>query len=155
MYRVNPEVFCLKCRCKMQWKRVKLRLDPVCRFCEQKRPLVDALQASEKYACPPVAGRGTAALEQTGKTCVYCGITANSKDHVVCYLYTGKQGSRKASRRSYGQIVDSCMECNGHLGSKLIPTVVDRAHHLFHKAKVRRRYSKARLAHLERVMSQS
>lgn len=83
-------------------------------------------------------------------TCAYCGADATGVDHVIPLIYYGRSGRRRRQRTT-GFTVECCLECNLHLSSSLIPSVVDRAAFLFGKWKVRKRYSWGRLEHLERV----
>jgi hypothetical protein len=89
-------------------------------------------------------------------TCVYCGQTATTKDHLIPRLYTSvKMRKKGSSDRGVGKTVDSCGECNLFLGSKLVVTVVDRAYNLWCNPKVQKRYAQERLDFLWNVAKEA
>lgn len=78
--------------------------------------------------------------------CTYCGIGANSLDHVVPISYTSAI-SRKFSKRctkgvsySKSKVVPACSECNNLLGNYAFHTIAERADYI--SSRLARRYEK-------------
>jgi len=64
-------------------------------------------------------------IASTAGACTYCGEPATENDHLLPLPWTGK-----AARRSTKK-VPACRECNGRLSDLFLPTVEERAAHLF------------------------
>jgi len=62
--------------------------------------------------------------------CIYCGMPANTKDHVIPYSYLRNSKRRNNCAPSVGQVVDCCAECNNLLGSKALFSVPERANEI-------------------------
>jgi hypothetical protein len=80
--------------------------------------------------------------------CVYCGLTADTKDHLVPRGWSGEVD------RSWVLTVPACRECNSAIGAKWAPTVTERRD-LAHKH-IRKRYAKylSRFPHTKKDMAE-
>lgn len=120
---------------------------------DQNRRIRAAQDASKFLQGARVAGGGAGYSMAPYKTpiktgtCIYCGSPADTMDHVIPVRYLTSV-KRKGRRRDIGQLVESCRECNLHLGASLIHTIPGRAAYLISKHKVAMRYSRIRLRHL-------
>lgn len=56
-------------------------------------------------------------------TCTYCGVLANSRDHLFPCAYRGYRTFTSEA----GEIVAACAECNSLLGDQLLFKIKDRA----------------------------
>ena len=63
--------------------------------------------------------------------CTYCGIAANSLDHIIPVSYN--QTLRKNVKYSKENTVPSCTECNSSLSNIWLPTIPERAGCLLEK----------------------
>lgn len=70
--------------------------------------------------------------------CHYCGALATTKDHIIPVSYM-RNGQPK-NRRSMGETVECCSECNSLLGAKALFTVEERAEEIARM--LSRRYKK-------------
>jgi hypothetical protein len=57
--------------------------------------------------------------------CTYCGLTADSRDHVVPYSWN-RVNTRKNGRQPLKGTVPCCRACNSKLGNKLYHTIEER-----------------------------
>lgn len=63
-------------------------------------------------------------------TCVYCGETSDTVDHLLPITWTGK------AARKYVPVVPACRECNSTLGAIYLPSVEER------RIEVQRKYKR-------------
>lgn len=68
--------------------------------------------------------------------CIYCGMTAESRDHVVAHSYESNSVSKDWS---HDKIVPSCKECNCLLSDLFLPSIAERADYITGILKVRYR----------------
>lgn len=143
-------IYCDKCGQPKLNPPGKVGSGPVCWQCERPERHRIASEQTVKLALATV--QGTRAMRYGGAyinptktgTCIYCGHSADTQDHIIPRKYW----PRIPRAKELGLIVESCRECNTHLGAAFHTTVSDRARYLMGKYKVRRRYSQQRLRHL-------
>lgn len=63
--------------------------------------------------------------------CTYCGVPANSLDHIIPVSYN--YVSRKRAKYSKELCVPCCTECNNSLSNQWLPTISERAGYLLEK----------------------
>jgi hypothetical protein len=85
----------------------------------------DTLESRPRYVHP----------DYPALDCVYCGETAEDKDHLLPRSWTGDAG------RKLVPVVPSCHECNATLGDRHMPDVMDRRNYVQERYRVK--YSKA------------
>lgn len=59
-------------------------------------------------------------LDYLSGVCVYCGLSANTKDHLIPRGWSGE------TARSFVLTVPSCRECNAFISDKWAPTITER-----------------------------
>lgn len=70
--------------------------------------------------------------------CAYCGLPADSKDHVPSLSFVAEMGTMHCFDNKIPLVlVPSCRECNSILGNKLLPTFEERRHFIAKKLKTR------------------
>lgn len=147
---IGPPIYCDKCGQPKLNPPGKVGNGPVCWQCERPERYRIASEQTIKAALATVQGAramryGGAYITPTKTgTCIYCGHSADTQDHIIPRKYW----PRIPRAKELGLIVEACRECNTHLGVAFHTTVSDRAKYLMGKYKVRRRYSQQRLRHL-------
>lgn len=72
-----------------------------------------------------------------GMDCIYCGESAECRDHVIPFCYNNSTGKRKEIDYHSENVVPACNECNGYLGSQFITNIAERALYLANRLKIK------------------
>jgi hypothetical protein len=90
----------------------------------------------DKLPLPPSASKAVArrlarrSVSYQSVGCAYCGEPADTLDHVVPYLYAGRQPQRSRGGRDPGKTAPACRACNLHLSSRLFRTFEERRNYV-------------------------